>query len=90
MHDRLFGLTTHQTYRYFRLYPLDSCNLKTFVSARFGDVGKTLTSVATGYHASVRSFLYLLPKSIADRFVALGYLTRFLDIFHTVLSIHIW
>ncbi|KAI0759700.1 hypothetical protein BD413DRAFT_617642 [Trametes elegans] len=27
----LFGLTTHQTYRYFRLYPTDGWRLKTFV-----------------------------------------------------------
>ncbi|EIW57916.1 uncharacterized protein TRAVEDRAFT_48939 [Trametes versicolor FP-101664 SS1] len=31
----LFGLTIHQTYRYFRLYPTDGWRLKTFVTVLF-------------------------------------------------------
>ncbi|EJF56214.1 hypothetical protein DICSQDRAFT_130208 [Dichomitus squalens LYAD-421 SS1] len=44
----LFGLTTHQTYRYFRLYPNDGKSMKMLVNANFSDQGRSTSLLLSG------------------------------------------
>ncbi|KAI0763291.1 hypothetical protein BD413DRAFT_210719 [Trametes elegans] len=60
----LFGLTTHQTYRYYRLYPTDGWGLKTLVGLLLMlDVLHTITSVHVCYYYLVTN--YFNPESMA-------------------------
>ncbi|KAI0709723.1 hypothetical protein C8Q76DRAFT_798523 [Earliella scabrosa] len=53
----LFGLTAHQTYRYFRLYPSDRPTMKSFVIILLGlDIIHTITSIHVCYHYLVLNF----------------------------------
>ncbi|KAI0327040.1 hypothetical protein GY45DRAFT_1373509 [Cubamyces sp. BRFM 1775] len=54
----LFGLTTHQTYRYFRLYPYDTKGLKIMVVALFLlDLFHTITNIHICYYYLVSNYL---------------------------------
>ncbi|KAI0722368.1 hypothetical protein C8T65DRAFT_825365 [Cerioporus squamosus] len=60
---RLFGLTTHQTYRYFRLYPSDRLSLKILVSVLLClDTLHTITGVHVSYHYLISN--YANPASL--------------------------
>ncbi|KAH9847849.1 hypothetical protein C2E23DRAFT_846782 [Lenzites betulinus] len=53
----LFGLTTHQTYRYYRLYPTDGFGLKTLVGILLGlDVLHTITAIHVCYYYLVTNY----------------------------------
>ncbi|KAI0636270.1 hypothetical protein C8Q77DRAFT_636208 [Trametes polyzona] len=57
----LFGLTTHQTYRYYRLYPTDGISLK--VGSLLGlDILHTITSIHVCYYYLVTN--YFNPESM--------------------------
>ncbi|KAJ3003519.1 hypothetical protein NUW54_g4822 [Trametes sanguinea] len=61
----LFGLTTHQTYRYFRLYPTDKKGIKIMVTVLLVlDLLHTATTVQIGYYYLVVN--YLNPAALAS------------------------
>ncbi|KAI9056777.1 hypothetical protein FKP32DRAFT_1681943 [Trametes sanguinea] len=61
----LFGLTTHQTYRYFRLYPSDSKSLKSLVILVLGlDVVHTILTVHICYFYLVTNYFH--PERLAE------------------------
>ncbi|TBU25224.1 hypothetical protein BD311DRAFT_765124 [Dichomitus squalens] len=61
----LFGLTTHQTYRYFRLYPTDSLILKFFVILILGiDILNTMLSIHICYFYLITN--YFNPVRLLD------------------------
>ncbi|KAH9902427.1 hypothetical protein C8Q73DRAFT_3044 [Cubamyces lactineus] len=60
----LFGLTTHQTYRYYRLYPTDGIGLKALVGLLLClDILHTITSCHVCYYYLVNN--YFNPESMA-------------------------
>ncbi|KAI0648726.1 hypothetical protein C8Q79DRAFT_466913 [Trametes meyenii] len=61
----LFGLTTHQTYRYFRLYPTDGIALKALVlGLLLLDMLHTVTNIHICYYYFVTN--YLKPWALAS------------------------
>ncbi|KAM5544680.1 hypothetical protein V8D89_001578 [Ganoderma adspersum] len=61
----LFGLTAHQTYRYFRLYPKDGPSLKLLVLALLGlDTMHTVTNIHLCYYYLVVN--YLNPSALTS------------------------
>ncbi|CDO75063.1 hypothetical protein BN946_scf184605.g4 [Trametes cinnabarina] len=60
----LFGLTTHQTYRYFRLYPSDPWSLKSLVLiVLFLDIMHTILSIHICYFYLVTNYFH--PERLA-------------------------
>ena len=83
---RLFGLTAHQTYRYFRLYPSDRPSIKSFVSNAIHSISfpserRGVTGHSTSVSLSTSSW-----RAVADCTALLSGL----DIIHTITSIHVW
>ncbi|KAI0741188.1 hypothetical protein C8Q76DRAFT_791529 [Earliella scabrosa] len=62
----LFGLTTHQTYRYFKLYPSDDRRIKALViSLLILDALHTVTSIHICYHYLVNDYFNPLALDIS-------------------------
>ncbi|EIW57869.1 uncharacterized protein TRAVEDRAFT_48895 [Trametes versicolor FP-101664 SS1] len=61
----MFGLTTHQTYRYFRLYPTDMTALKVLVlTVLVLDITHTITSIHVCYFYLVTNYFH--PERLLD------------------------
>ena len=46
----LYGLTLHQTYRYFQMYRGDSARMKTFVRDSLGAISQMDMLIGDGYY----------------------------------------
>ncbi|KAL1949865.1 hypothetical protein VTO73DRAFT_8746 [Trametes versicolor] len=69
----LFGLTTHQTYRYYRLYPTDAVSLKTLVASLLAlDILHTITSIHVCYHYLVTNYFNPLSMGTGVWSIRLG------------------
>ncbi|KAI0363611.1 hypothetical protein BV20DRAFT_118590 [Pilatotrama ljubarskyi] len=69
----LFGLTTHQTYRYYRLYPTDGISLKFLVASLLAlDILHTITSIHVCYFYLVTNYFNPLSMSTGVWSIRLG------------------